>query len=302
MNLGIPCKTDSNDSEGTSSTTQREWPVECTWRDCRPSTRKSFFEYDQVLKGGGGFWDDVNGGYLPEDLVLSVRREEIEWVHSEGVYEIVPMQDCKDAGKKLLELIWVDTDKSGDSLSVKFDRDCVPRNTRRRSKARFKEPYLLLSCSRQCHHLKLLRRWSQSWCLWVGGPKGNHWSWDTTTSAEHICKEHHRDSFTSDVPQKIVRNYGKNTVGRLVKSMYGTQDASHIWQLDHVNLICGEFGGFRRGKHSAALFHNPNKDVGMPVHGDVFMCLSDDDGLKYIYKLLKSKHTAKDMGTQYSDV
>ena len=30
-------------------------------------------------------------------------------------------------------------------LTRKFDRDGVPRNTRRRSKARFKEPYLLLS-------------------------------------------------------------------------------------------------------------------------------------------------------------
>ena len=27
-------------------------------------------ENDQILKGGG-FWDDVNGGYLPEDLVLA---------------------------------------------------------------------------------------------------------------------------------------------------------------------------------------------------------------------------------------
>ena len=62
-------------------------------------------EYDQILKGGGGFWDDVTGGYLPEDLVLTARREEIEWVHSEGVHEIVPMQDCKDASKKLSELI-----------------------------------------------------------------------------------------------------------------------------------------------------------------------------------------------------
>ena len=23
-------------------------------------------EYDQIMKGGGKFWDDVNGGYLPE--------------------------------------------------------------------------------------------------------------------------------------------------------------------------------------------------------------------------------------------
>ena len=43
--------------------------------------------------------------------------------------------------------------------------------------------------------------------------------------------------------------YGEDKVGRLVKSMYGTQDASHIWQLDCVNLICGELGGFRRSKH-----------------------------------------------------
>ena len=55
-------------------------------------------EYDQILKGGGIFWDDVNAGYLPEDLVLAARREEIDWVHSAGVYEIVPVQECKDAG------------------------------------------------------------------------------------------------------------------------------------------------------------------------------------------------------------
>ena len=79
--------------------------------------------------------------------------------------------------------------------------------------------------------------------------------------------------------------------------MYGTQDASHIWQLAHVNLICGELGGFRRGKHSAALFHNPNQDVRMAVHGDDFVRLSDDEGLKHIDSLLKSKYTAKDMGT-----
>ena len=45
--------------------------------------------YDQFLKEGGGFWDDVNGGHLPDDPVLTARREEIEWVHPAAVYEIV---------------------------------------------------------------------------------------------------------------------------------------------------------------------------------------------------------------------
>ena len=77
-------------------------------------------EYDQILKGGGRFWEDVDGGYLPEDLVLASRREQIDWEHSEGVYEIVPMQECRDAGMKMLDLIWVDSDKSVDPTRKKI--------------------------------------------------------------------------------------------------------------------------------------------------------------------------------------
>ena len=44
-------------------------------------------------------------------------------------------------------------------------------------------------------------------------------------------------------------------------------------------------------------FHNPTQDVRMAVHGDDCACLSDDNGLKHIDSLLKSKYTAKDMGT-----
>ena len=52
--------------------------------------------------------------------MLVARRAEIDWVHSEGVYEIVPMQECKDAGMKPLDVIWVDTDKSVDPTRKKI--------------------------------------------------------------------------------------------------------------------------------------------------------------------------------------
>ena len=61
-------------------------------------------EYKQILSDGGGFWDDVNGGYLLEDLVLAARREETAWVQSEGFYEMVQMQGGADAGRKLWDL------------------------------------------------------------------------------------------------------------------------------------------------------------------------------------------------------
>ena len=67
-------------------------------RKLQAQYQKSLLSVIKILKEEGQFWDDVNGGYLPEDLVLAARREEIDWVHSEGVYEIVPMQECKDGG------------------------------------------------------------------------------------------------------------------------------------------------------------------------------------------------------------
>ena len=72
------------------------------------------------------------------------------------------------------------------------------------------------------------------------------------------------------LPAESRQKHGEGKVGRLIKSMHGIQDVSHIWQLDYVNLICGELGGFRRSKHNAELFHNSNQDVRMSVHGGDF--------------------------------
>ena len=57
---------------------------------------------------------------MSTDDILTARREEIAWVDSEGVYEIVPMQECKDEGKKLLDLICVNTDKTVDPAHKKI--------------------------------------------------------------------------------------------------------------------------------------------------------------------------------------
>ena len=77
-------------------------------------------EYEQILKDGGGFQDDVNGGFLPEDLVLAARRDTIARKHCEGVYHIVAMQECEDTGTNLLDLIWVDTHKFVDPVRKKI--------------------------------------------------------------------------------------------------------------------------------------------------------------------------------------
>ena len=87
------------------------------------------------MNRGQGVFNELErgdcGGYVPEDLVLGARREEIAWVNSEGVHDFVPMRWCTDAGKKLLDLILAETDKTVGP--AQFDRHFAPQNTRQKT-------------------------------------------------------------------------------------------------------------------------------------------------------------------------
>ena len=234
-------------------------------------------EYDQILKGGGRFWDDVNGGILPEDLVLAKRREEIDWVHSEGVYEIVPMQECKDAGMKPLDLIWVDRSTHKKIRSRLCAREY---KTKKQGKIQRALPASrLFSAMPPLEAVKVLVSMMMSVSLLNKGKPLQLRHHDI--SRAHFQGTAQRLIYIR-LPAEDRPKYGEDKVGRWIKSMYGTQNASHIWQFDYANLICEELGGFRRGKHSVALFHDPNSDVRLAVHDDDFVRLSDDDGLKHI--------------------
>ena len=88
-------------------------------------------------------------------------------------------------------------------------------------------------------------------------------------------------------PEELAR-HGPGKVGLLLRSMYGTQDASHIWQKDYVAFVC-ETGGFVRGKHNAALFRHDDGDIKLLVQ-------ADSDGLAHLDQLLRSKYTVKNQG------
>ena len=191
----------------------------------------SLLSYDQSLKGGG-FWDDVNGGFLLEDLVLTARREEIEWVHADGVYESVPMHECvKMQARKLLELIWVDTDKSVDPAQKKIrSRLCAGEYQTKKQRALL--VCELFSAIPPLEAVKAL----------VSIMMSANW-----TSKGELMKLRHHDisrAHFQGTAQRLIyirlpaeerQKCGEDKVGRLIKSMYGTQDASHIWQLDRCD-------------------------------------------------------------------
>ena len=169
-------------------------------------------EYDQILNGGR-FCDDVNGGYLPA---------EVDWVHSKGVYEMVPMQECKDAGMKPLDLTWVDRQVLWIRHARKFDRGCVQENTKRRSKVRHRAPPAsqLFTAVPTLEAVTLLVSIMMSVSLSNKGKplKLRHYD---------ISRAHFQGTaqrlFCIKLPAEDRQKYGEDNVGRLVRSMYGTR-------------------------------------------------------------------------------
>ena len=83
----------------------------------------------------------------------------------------------------------------------------------------------------------------------------------------------------------------KGFVGLLLRSMYGTQDASNLWQEDYSGTLAQR--GYTPGRSNPAVFHSHREDGRMLVHGDDFVLLADDGEIKAVEQLLKSKYTVK---------
>ena len=176
------------------------------------------------------------------------------------------MQECKDVGMKPVDLIWVDTDKSVDPACKKIRSKLCAREYKAKKQGKIQRALpasQLFSAIPPLEAVKVFVSIMMSVSLSNKGKplKLRHYD----ISRAHFLGTAYRLIYMK-LPAGDRQKYGEDKVGRLVKSMYGTQDASHIWQLDYA-------GGFRRGKHSAAYFHFPNQGVRMAVHGDDFVCV-----------------------------
>ena len=75
------------------------------------------------------------------------------------------------------------------------------------------------------------RRYSKNheWIIVTGG--------EARVGITEYAQDQLGDVVYVELPEEDQRRYGKNKVGLLLRSMYGTQDASHIWHLDYSALL-----------------------------------------------------------------
>jgi len=239
------------------------------------------------------FWDHVNGGYLDAEKVSAARAQEREWIAKQGVYRIVPRSMClEETGKAPIPLRWIDTNK-GDNKNPNYRSRQVVREIKARKKlvdqlspeetfssmppleAMYTMLSFFMTTGVKPHMVQAVRK-----KLGIFDIK-----------RAHFYGKARRRVFV-ELDEEDRKKHGADTCGLLEKSMYGTQDASAIWQDDYCDLL--NAAGFKRGKSNGAIFFHPSTGVRVLVHGDDFVVLTDNQGdLDNFEKLIASRYEYK---------
>ena len=238
------------------------------------------------------YWDDVNGGWLKPELCRNARREELEWVHRQKVYERRPISECiEQTGVPPISLMWLDTNK-GDDEHENYRSRLVVRERRFKEKGeagRVLPAAFLFSATPPSECIKVLGSRMVSQKVSTRGKTLVMRFWDIRRA--HFYGIARRTVYVN-LPEE--EQDGVHCA-LLLKSMYGTQDASNIFQWDYTELLTG--GGHCVGKSNPAVFFHAEEDCRTFVHGDDFCALGDLDAVDNLEKLLMSRYELKRVGT-----
>ena len=73
------------------------------------------------------------------------------------------------------------------------------------------------------------------------------------------------------LPEEDMAEDDKHRCGKLMMSMYGTRDAALNWALGYCDTL--QAAGVEQGRANPCIFHHPELNVSVMVHGDNFVAV-----------------------------
>ena len=227
-----------------------------------------------------GYWDDVNGGMLDAGLARAARKLELDWVCQEKVYSYRQRSEAVEKGMVPIPLLWIDTNK-GDNLNPMVRSRLVVRERNKGKNAIQSplEPEQLFSAMPPLEALKL--QLSLKCSVKVSKRKKTLLFAHFDISRAHFMPKAEREIYV-ELPDEDPKK-AEGFIGILERTMYGTQDASNLWQKDCTNLLGTE--GHQPGKANPSIFYSPKWDAWTLVHGDDFFALGDKHAIDNMHEL-----------------
>ncbi|CAK0805504.1 unnamed protein product, partial [Prorocentrum cordatum] len=248
------------------------------------------------------YWDDVNGGYLEAGLVAQARAVEREWVKKQELIEIVPRsQAFAETGRPPIPLKWVDANK-GDAERPNYRSRLVVKEIKAKKRPdeqlEASEVFSAMPPLEAMRSLvSLMVTWTREAPLHIqeslrkkGRKPGNFKIGFFDISRAHFYGKAQRRIFV-ELEEESRKEYGEDKCGLLLKSWYGTQDASKIWQGDYTELL--EEHGYKAGVSCPAVFYKEVDETRLLGHGDDFAVLAQQQDIDSFEATLGKKYEFK---------
>lgn len=227
------------------------------------------------------YWDDVNGGYLPEAEVAEARKLDLDWVDGKKVFTKVRYDESMG---RLLTLKWVDNRKSSGLVRSRL----VVREVTKAKKVEDRmEAHEVFSAMPPVESLKSLV--SHMMTEQVDLEKEELIFAVFDVSRAHFNAVAERELYAT-LPEEMAQ---EGFCAKLRRTMYGTQDAARLWGELWANHLEKQ-DDFSIGKSSRALFCSSS--LKGFCHGDDFAVVASEKVVELFHMLLNEVFETKCVG------
>ena len=243
------------------------------------------------------FYDDLTGKELPAEGVKAARAEEVSVIRQMGVWEVIP----RPANEKVIGTRWVDINK-GDSAHLKLRSRLVAQELKRaRGPQQPEDQSTWSDFFAAMPPLSSLRAlFTLATTRLIPNSRGKL---SPVGSGGEVClmfldvKKAH---FWSPVRRRLLvelppeAGEGRDKVGLLKRSLYGTRDAPSNWEKAIKDALEGL--GFKQGRSNPCLYFHQEKSLRLNVHGDDFTVVGSYEELKWLETELGKVWTVETRG------
>ena len=228
---------------------------------------------------GGGAWDDVTGMPLDRERVQAARAEEIEYIRQKNVWTKIDRAEAIRRGYQVVKTRWVDINKGDDKNPVYRSRFVAKEFNTGDMPGLFAGTPPLEAARYLVHRA----------ATWDGEEK--------VVMINDISRALFEAAATRKVCVEIPeedrspKDRGRDVVGLLNMSLYGTRDAARNWQEEVARAM--KRWGFVQGRYNPCLYYHPTWSIQTLVHGDDFISVGHREGMAEFRRRLEERFKTK---------
>ena len=236
---------------------------------------------DDWHEDGVAAWDDITGVGLDASEVRKARMTEIGYAKKKHVWRKITRAESMRRGWKVIKTRWIDINKGDNDNMIYRSRLVAKEFNTGEVEGLFAGTPPLESLRMLVSDAASLKKGFRRKCIMINDVSRAFFE---APMQRNVCIELPDE----DLDEK---DRGKDMVGHLRMSLYGTRDAAANFQHEVKKFM--KSNGFTVGLYNPCTYHHKGWQLKCLVHGDDFVTSGDRSGCDWLRKRLESRFEIK---------